>query len=108
LSILCTNISCLPPSSEIFCLIGDIFCDLGNIDNAIFFYLTSLQTTPDLKTGMFFNKEYYYMYPLLQLTYLFYKKGDLLKAQYYHNQCKKQDDKNIKVIYNEQFFSKLK
>ena len=97
----------LPPHSEIYCLIGDIFNYQNNFDSAIFYYKCALLTEIDIKSGIFFNKDYYYLYPLLQLTYLYYKKGDYIKAKHYHNKCKKENPYNDKVRYNENFFSKI-
>ena len=93
------------PSSEYLCEIGQNFIELGKIENAIFFYETALQTKPDMTTGQFVDKNFYYLYPYLQLTMLYYWQGDYEKAKKYHLLSKKENPNNPSVIFNEKFFT---
>ena len=92
------------PTSEILCEIGNIFIKKEKFDNAIFFYECALNVNADYKSGGFIDKNYYYLFPHLQLCMLYFKVGDKERAKEYHLLAKAESPNNDAVKYNEQFF----
>jgi tetratricopeptide (TPR) repeat protein len=90
--------------SEILCKIGDEKLSRGEQLLAIEFYETALNCKKDGDNKGFLKNEYYYLYPLLQLTCIYYKIGNLKKALYYHNLCLKENEDDTRVAYNQRFF----
>jgi tetratricopeptide (TPR) repeat protein len=91
-------------NSELLCKIADHYVFLGQIERAIDYYKFALSCKKP--KGGFVKNEYYFIYPLLQLTYFCYKVGDIKSAYEYHKTCVKEDCINPSVLYNENFFSK--
>ena len=89
-------------NGELLCKIGDAYLKNGEILKAIDYYKFSLSCKKPI-VG-FIKKEYYYIYPLLQLTCLCYKVGDYAQAKYFHQKCEEEDRENPVVIYNRRFF----
>ena len=92
------------PNSEIVCEIAEIYFKKGRIENAIYFYESALNITPNYSSGAFIDNNYYYYIPLLQLTFLCYKQNDFKKAKKYHLLAKQSYPNDEKVIYNDKFF----
>ena len=90
--------------SEILCKIGDEKLSCGEQILAIEYYEMALNCKKDGENKGFLKNEYYYLYPLLQLTYIYYKFGNIEKALYYHNLCLKENEEDNRVAYNQQFF----
>lgn len=94
----------ISPSSEMLCEIGELLTEMGDFDKAIFFYKCATSVDIDYKSGQFVDKNYYYLYPYLQLTMLYYKVGEYEKSKHYHMLSKATAPENPSVKYNEQFF----
>ncbi len=92
--------------NQILCLIGDYFMDNDDLINAEKYYKICLCLQKNDNIGFCYN-QFYYIYPLLQLTFLNYKKGNLRQSFYYHKLCKKDSPNDIRVIENDNFFAKL-
>lgn len=92
------------PHAELVCELADIYSKNGEYDKAIYFYESALNIQKPTLQGFFIREEYYYLFPLLELTALCYKVGDIAKSKYYHLKCVKFYPNNKRVIYNNQFF----
>jgi len=92
------------PNGEIVCELARLYVMQGKIQNAIYFYESALNISKPTFQGMFVRDEYYYLYPLLELTVLCYKQGDYGKARRYHAQAKQLYPTSDKVLFNDQFF----
>jgi len=106
LKLLLTSLIEISPNSEILCEIGDIFVTQKNYKQAIFFYECATLVKADIKSGQFVDKNYYYLFPYLQLTMLYYKIGDFENAKKYHLLSKSCNPNNPSVLFNEKFFNK--
>lgn len=93
------------PDSEVCCEIADIFWHMGQANDAIYYYRSSLSIQPDDTSGRFIRTEYYYLVPLLQLTSLCYRIGRYDEAKFYHSECQRLYPQHPTVVYNDQFFS---
>ncbi len=91
------------PTSEICCEVAKSFLKMGKPNNAIFFYQMALSCQFDLKSGAFFQSDFYYFIPHIQLAYLLFEK-DYQKARYYHGLAKVEKPNHPAVILNEKFF----
>ena len=92
------------PNSEILCEIGNIFTSMLKYKQAIFFYECALNVVPNYQSGQFIDENFYYLYPNLQLTMLYYKTGNYDKAKKHHLLSKVFSPTNSSVLFNEQFF----
>lgn len=92
--------------SQILCLIGDYFLENNDLLNAEKYYKVCLSLQKSDSIGFCYN-QFYHIYPLLQLTFLNYRKGDLIQALNYHKLCKKDSPNDKRVIDNDKFFSKI-
>ena len=90
---------------EVLCKIGDFYMQNKDFYNAEKYYELALNADESKCKG-FVKKEFYYLYPLLQLTVLNYKKGDIDRSRYYHNLCMQKYSNDKRVKHNEQFFNK--
>ena len=93
------------PNAEIVCELANIYLLEGKIDNAIYFYESALNIKKPTMQGFFIREEYYYLFPLLQLTKLYYQVNNYEMAKKYHLRAKKLYPNNNKAIFNDQFFS---
>ena len=89
--------------SVLLCKLGDYFYIEKQIEKAIDFYEFALNFSP-CNEG-FVYQEYYHLYPLLQLTKLYYEIGKIDISRYYHYKCLSQNPLDERVIYNEKFFN---
>ena len=96
------------PRAEIMCKIADTFLMENDIDTAIFWYKLALNYEPNIRSGGFFQMEYYNIYPLLNLCVCYHKKGDDNLAKEYNDKAGKVDPKNEPYLKNKKFFSRLK
>jgi len=94
-----------PPSSEVLCEIGNCFLSKSDFQKSLFFYECALLTSPNTQSGMFVDNNYYYLYPHLQLTMIYYRLGNFESAKKHHILAKKYNKNHPSVIYNEQFFN---
>ena len=92
------------PNAEIICELGRLYENEGKLLTAIYFYQSALNVDKPILQGLFIREVYYHLIPLLELTRLFYKIGDVNKAKYYHVLAKRQYPTNKAVLFNEQFF----
>jgi len=95
------------PLSNICCKIGDYFFNKVNYELSIYWYLLAISKT--FKTNLYgFSEELYKCYyPCLQLTVIYYKLGDIKKAEYYNNKANKHYSTEI-TKNNKIFFDSLK
>ena len=93
------------PNAENICELARLYEKCGKIDGAIYFYESALNVDKPIAQGVFIREEYYYLIPLIELTRLYYLKGDYNKAKHYHNEAKALYSNNKAVIYNDKFFS---
>lgn len=96
------------PRAEICSLIGDIFQDKNNLEQAIFWYKIALSDKINLKSGAFVQQEYYGLYPSLQLCVCYFKLGDIKNAKKYNTLAGKFNSKNASFLSNKNFFDNLK
>lgn len=97
----------IDPSSEILCEIGNVFTDSQNYNRAIVFYESAtVINEPDITSGVFYDRNYYYLFPYVQLTAIYYKVGDYEKSKKYHFLAKADDPAHPSVLFNAQFFEK--
>lgn len=108
ISVIFKYIKSQPPTSELLCELAKSFLLNNQTKQAIFFYNTACLCSFDVKNGGFIEKDYYYLIPYLQLTYLYYKVGDFENAKKFHILSKQQAPKNKAVIFNEKFFENKK
>lgn len=101
------NFAFYEPNAEICCEIAKLFTKFNQFNNALFFYKCALNCTPNLKRGDFVMPQFYGIIPLLNLTCLCFKTGDIDAAKHYHNLCKHLDPTDPAVEYNEKFFNSL-
>ena len=92
------------PRRKTVCLIGNYFVNNEEIDKAIYWYETAL-TLPINKNG-FYESNYDYFIPYLNLSVCYYKKGDYVKSKHYHNLSKKIKPNDNLVSKNEKYFQK--
>ena len=104
LGLLLKNLQNITPNSEYLCEIGDLYIHNNKLHQALIFYEGATNIIPDYKSGQFVNKTYYYLYPYLQLTMIYYRLNDYEKSKKYHILSKACDPTCASVIYNEQFF----
>ena len=94
------------PNAEIVCELARIYMIEGKTEIAIYFYESALNIKKTTLQGLFIREEYYYLFPLLELTKIYYNIGDYTKSKQYHIRAKQTYPNNDKVIYNQQFFDR--
>lgn len=92
------------PSAEIVCELASLYVKSGQYDIAIYYYESALNIDKAEDKGFFVREEYYYLIPLTQLTYIYYKTGSYNKAKYYQLKCEQMYPNNEIVKYNAKFF----
>lgn len=92
------------PTSEICYEIATMFLEQNYIKKSIFYYKMALNCENLESEGGFVEKEYYYLYPLLQLTKLYYMIGDFEQAKKYHLLAKIESPENEIVRGNDRYF----
>jgi glycosyltransferase involved in cell wall biosynthesis len=95
------------PNSEVICLLADIFSKENNFNNAIFYYECALNLKCDIQSGNFYDLNYYYYIPYINLVCLYYKIGDIDNAKKYQKIMFSKYPKDEKVIFNQNFFNSL-
>lgn len=94
------------PTSEICYEIATMFLEQNFIKKSIFYYKMALNCENLEFEGGFVEKGYYYLYPLLQLTRLYYMIGDFEQAKKYHLLAKGEAPDNEIVRSNDKYFIK--
>lgn len=105
LSVLFESLKNIEPNSEILCEIGDIFAKKSNFVQAIIFYESACLLKPNYESGQFVDKNFYHLFPHLNLTMLYYKIGDYKNAQKNHVLAKLENPNHPSVLFNEKFFN---
>jgi len=95
----------LYPTAECVCELARLYAKQNKYTTAIYFYKSALNIDKGQLKGAFVQEDYYYLIPLLELTVLYYKIGDLDKSKQYHLQAKRLYPYNSKVIFNDIFFN---
>ncbi len=95
----------VPLDAMLLCKLGDRFYAENQIEKAIKIYEFALNFSPS-DVG-FTYQEYYHLYPLLQLTKLYYEIGNENVSFFYHKRCLAQNPLDERVIFNEKFFNQL-
>lgn len=95
------------PRAEVCCEIAAYHMQLGQVQQAIYWYKAALGIEPNPNGGGFVSPDCYAFVPYLQLCVCYDKLGDRQSAELYNNKAKelKPDDKA--VLYNERYFSSL-
>lgn len=92
------------PRSQTCCYIGNFFLRDEKIEQAIYWYKLALTITPDLKSGGFFELDYFNFIPYIQLCVCYYKLGDIKKSIEYNELAGKIKPKNKSYLANKEFF----
>jgi len=93
------------PRKKICCLIGEYYFKIKNYENAIYWYNSALMTKI-VKDG-FYEEDYDYFIPYLNLCLCHYRLNELELAKKYHSLCKKIKPNSSIVLYNNQFFEEI-
>jgi tetratricopeptide (TPR) repeat protein len=91
------------PTPELCCSIGNIF-NLENSYNVAIFWYKSALNTENLKGG-FFEPDYSFFIPHLELSIMYYYLGDIEKGKYHHNIAKNLKPNNPTIMHNDEFFT---
>ncbi|MDO4283116.1 MAG: glycosyltransferase [Clostridia bacterium] len=92
------------PRSQTCCYIGNFFLKENKIDLAIYWYELALTIKPDLKSGGFFEMDYYHFIPYIQLCVCYYKLGNIQKSIEYNELAGKIKPNNTLYLKNKEFF----
>lgn len=96
------------PRAETCCDIGKHLFDRDKFKEAAYWYKVALsRDINDVKEGFKLNDCYDFL-PSIQLSVCYDRLGDIDKAIFYHTRAKKAKPKNEAVLYNEDYFNKLK
>lgn len=106
-NILIDSMKALAPSAEICCLLGELEAQT-NLESARFWFETALNCKKNYESGAFVEENFYGLIPCLNLCLINYKQGNIEKAKEFHEKSKVFSPKNPSVLYNEEFFKKLK
>ena len=94
------------PRKKVCCLIGNWFFNNNKYNEAIFWYETSL-IIKDSKNYGFYESDYEYFIPYLNLSVTYFKIGDKINAKKYHELSKKIKPNNELILTNENYFKIL-
>ncbi len=92
------------PRGEALCRLGENFLLEKKYDESIYWYKQALNSSPNINSGAFVQKDMYDFIPALQLCYLYYLKGDLENSYKYHLVSQKFKPNHVSVIHNQKFF----
>lgn len=92
-------------TSEVLCKIGDEFLNKNEALKAIECYKCALSCQKPENSLFFIKNEYYYLYPLLQLTFVYFKAGDIENSLKYHRLSLLDSPKDHRVVKNQEFFN---
>lgn len=95
------------PRSNICCDIGKIFFDKKEYKNAIFWYELASTRPQNLTTNAFIEPDTYNYIPYMQLCVIYYRLGDLVKANMYNELAGKIKPNDPNYLYNKKLFSNL-
>ena len=104
LDLLLKSLKEIEPNAQLCCKIAQVFILLNKKQNAIIFYKLALNCDRDEKSGDFICKQYTKLIPLLQLTYLYFKQGDLKNSYKYHLLCLQEFPNDKAVVFNDKYF----
>lgn len=94
------------PLPNICCKIGDFFLKQNNIYLSKYWYLLAISNNKMTNMYGFCEEIYKQYYPCLQLCIIYYKLGDIKKAEYYNNKADKKFSTQI-TQNNKLFFKSL-
>lgn len=92
------------PRSQTLCYIGSYFLRENKIKQAIYWYKMAILDKPDLKSGGFFELDYYGFIPYIQLCVCYYRLGDIQKSIEYNELAGKIKPKDKSYLQNKEFF----
>lgn len=88
------------PRSKTCYYIANHFLKLNDYQKAIYWYEFILNL-PKQKYMSFYEEEYEAFFPALQLCLCYYQNGDIEKAYFFHQLCKKLKPYDDRVLYND-------
>jgi glycosyltransferase involved in cell wall biosynthesis len=94
------------PRKKILCLIGNFYVEKNEFDKAIFWYESALLLPKEGIKG-FYEIDYEYFLPYLNLCLAYFKIGDIKNSYKYHLLSKEIKPENHSVIYNENYFKSI-
>lgn len=106
LTVLTKNLASLYPTSEYLCELGDTYYNNKNFKSAIPYYTAALTITKE-NNGIFYNNDYYYFIPLLQLSVCYYYTKNYSAAKKYFYLAKSTNSKHDLILQNEKYFKNL-
>lgn len=95
------------PNAEICCKIADGFLNNQKYETAIFWYKLALKDKFNIKSGAFVQKDYYGLYPYLQMCLTYFKMGKIKLANLYNEKVGKINNKNEIYLNNKKYFENL-
>lgn len=96
------------PRAEILCALANIFMDEKRYDLAEFYYLLALKCDFNVKKGGFVLVDFYDFVPSINLSVIYYNRGDFKNALKYHARAKRLKPNHPSVKHNEKIFSNLR
>lgn len=91
------------PNAIVCCKLAYTYTLKYDYKSAIFWYKTALISSKNAKSGEFVENDYYDFIPFLQLSFCFYKLGDVENFLKYHNLSKQIKPHDPAVLHNERF-----
>lgn len=92
------------PRSQTCCYIGNYFLRNNNINQAIYWYKLATTLTPNLKSGGFYETDYFNFIPYIQLCVCYYKLGDIKNSIKYNDMAGKFKPNDSSYLTNKEFF----
>lgn len=89
-------------NGELLCKIADFYYQSGEKQKSVDYLKFALLCKKPLYG--FVKSEYYYIYPLLNLTKLCYEMGMIEESKYYHQKCENENPNHPSVVFNRKFF----
>lgn len=93
------------PRPNICCKIGDYFLNKNNLLLSEYWYLLSLSYKDMTYNGGFVENKYKCYYPALQLSVVYFRLGNIAKAEYYNsvadNEFSTETTRNNKALFNQ-------
>lgn len=96
------------PRAEILCLLGDIFREMEDYPQAIYWYRRALECKEDPKSGAFIQKDCYGYYPCVCLCLCCHACNDLENAWRYHKKSGQWHTDTPEYLHNEAYFQTLR
>ena len=96
-----------PPSSQVCCILGEMFFDRGEYFSAIYWYKCAMSVKEDEKSGGFINKDFGDFVPLIQLCVIYDRLGNFETACAYNEEAGKIKPTNANYLSNAKYFESL-